>query len=757
IASLSVLTVAATITAITVPVVMNANQISSDNSIKNDTVKTATIKSSPMADQILKADSEQVMITKVKEFNANKKWDEVFSFTNENDGSLTNVVKEVIFSLESNTIAVFAINYIDDVKITNGANIVKATVNIVDNFVTKAADFDNKIKDISNKLNDLLKKETTQADQKKLYDSWTTTPKEIENGLVDSFKFDTTDNWNTVVKDISVIPGSYQIGETMPPLGIQVNLNNKYITSSLDKELLKFNINVDPTMDLTIENAIDHEGKLTAATNALKGLLVGDFNAQKAIYQGWNNKTPVELENAIKDIVTFKNGATVLAWETVVKNVTLKTGAFPETPNVVIPEVTITINLNDVYNANFGEKFLTITSGDLSTSGNINVTVIKEDANHANKLAAAKEVLTKALAGKSLSEQKVIYDGWKTKTPVGFEDAIKDIVTFKNGTNDLTWGDAVTSVTLTAGAFPANPGEKIPEVTIKINLNDTLYNATVGEEFLTIPSGDLGTSNKINVTVINSNDHDAKLTNATNALKGLLVGDFNAQKVIYDGWKTKTPVELENAIKDIVTFKNGTNDLTWGAAVTSVTLTAGAFPANPGEKIPEVTIKINLNDALYNATVGEEFLTIPSGDLGTSNKINVTVTNSNDHDAKLIAASKILEEALKSKTSFSEQEKLFKSWNNQPAPNDFEKEIEGIVTFSGMTWVDAVESVQLQKSNTFPANPGDLIPSVLIKINLKSGLSPIGDLLSIPSKPLGHSSTDNPKPTTPFTDLKKFK
>ncbi|MGL5246153.1 MAG: hypothetical protein ACRC8C_01130, partial [Mycoplasmoidaceae bacterium] len=496
IASLSVLTVAATITAITVPVVMNANQISSDNSIKNDTVKTATIKSSSMADQILKADSEQVMITKVKEFNANKKWDEVFSFTNENDGSLTNVVKEVIFSLESNTIAVFAINYNDDVKITNGANIVKATVNIVDNFVTRVPYFNGIISDITNKLNDLLKKQENKQAQKKLYDSWTTTPKEIENGLVDSFKFDTTDNWNTVVKNISVIPGSYQIDEPMPPLRIQVNLNSWYITSSLDKELLKFNINVDPLMKLDIYKSNDYETKLKYARTALTLLLINkDFNAQKAEYESWEKTTPNDLVTAIEGIVKFKNVGSInnenLPWNDIFESVTIATGIFPALPGQYIPGVEITININNKYSFNQGQKYLTFNMGTFGGSSNIALTV-DNSPQHATKLTNAANALKELLnVGVDTISQQEIYDGWAITTPPKLVDEIIDIVFFKDDSTVVDWVKAVEEVKIIPNdKIPLESGQPIPPIKIQIILNDK-YDST-DKTNLTIDITELG-------------------------------------------------------------------------------------------------------------------------------------------------------------------------------------------------------------------------------------------------------------------------
>ncbi|MGL5640063.1 MAG: hypothetical protein ACRDCD_00155, partial [Mycoplasmoidaceae bacterium] len=348
IASLSVLTVAATVTAITVPLVMNAKQIDDSNFIKNKTVKTVSIKDNSM-DQILKANTEAKMRAEVKKMNDNKSWDNFFTFTNENDGLLTDIVSEVIFSLENNDKAVFAINYIDDIKITNGSNIVKVNLN-TGSFVTRADDFQDKIDLVSNKLNDLLKKESSIDAQKIIFDGWgKNTPIEIRDGLVDSLIFNTEDKWDLVVKEIIVTPeANYEPSVKKPNLAIQVKLNNGYIISSDDEQKLKFNITLDPIIGLSISKSTDYNNLLTNATNVLNSLLTGDFNNQKEIYEGWNNNpAPDNFKNAIKGILSFNNGS--VKWDDAVEDVILKTATFPTKPGEPIPPVEIKINLKDVY------------------------------------------------------------------------------------------------------------------------------------------------------------------------------------------------------------------------------------------------------------------------------------------------------------------------------------------------------------------------------------------------------------------------
>ncbi|MGL5591373.1 MAG: hypothetical protein ACRDCF_01410, partial [Mycoplasmoidaceae bacterium] len=444
IASLSVLTVAATVTAITVPLVMNAKQIDDSNFIKDNTVKTATIKENSLMKEILEANTEKAMRDKVKEFNKQVDiWDKVFTFTNDNNKNVTNVVNEVMFSLDNDSTtkqAIFSIKYKDGIQAASGANIVKVNVNsIKDLSVTRVDDFDIKVQEISDKLNDLLKKEPTQLDQKKLYDSWgTNIPTEISSGVRNLFNFKEggEKTWTMFVKDISVTPGQYQVGEEMPPIGVKVNLKSGYLISSNNEKELKFDIVVkNPTIDLDIAESTDYNDKLINATKVLNGLLTGDFNEQKEIYEGWNNKSaPNTFKESIKGILSFNNGS--VSWDLAVKDVVLTTGTFPSQPGEQIPSVGISIKLNDIYSISSGEQLLSFNSNDLGNSNLINIKVTGEI-----EAAAAATTYLETIVTGSYDEQETAYTNLNGNATEEFINSIKNEIIFNGG--NVSWDDAV--------------------------------------------------------------------------------------------------------------------------------------------------------------------------------------------------------------------------------------------------------------------------------------------------------------------------
>ena len=101
------------------------------------------------------------------------------------------------------------------------------------------------------------------------------------------------------------------------------------------------------------------------------------------------------------------------------------------------------------------------------------MTVTKEDANFNEKLVAATSVLRNELNfATTIAAQKTLYESWAMadKIPVGFEDALKGIVTFDGG---ITWDTAFKRVKIIPSTFPAATGLEIPAVKITIELKKT--------------------------------------------------------------------------------------------------------------------------------------------------------------------------------------------------------------------------------------------------------------------------------------------
>ncbi|MGL5246527.1 MAG: hypothetical protein ACRC8C_03095 [Mycoplasmoidaceae bacterium] len=474
--------------------------------------------------------------------------------------------------------------------------------------------------------------------------------------------------------------------------------------------------------------------KLTAATEYLAGLLAGkDFATQKAIYDGWEKTVPPELENKIKDIVTFNDKQ--IDWITAVSGIKITVGKIEA--GQPIPPIKIKINLNNRYVADLNKLLVEIT--ELGDSPKIDATIAAGDA---TKLEAATKILNTILSGKDFASQKAIYDGWNNQpAPVGFEDAIKGIVTFKDGTKDLVWDDVVRDVTLTTSSSSALPLTKIPPVGIGINLKPE-YKALSGIDLLKFDSADtLGNWNQISLTVSKIEDkaYAAKLEAATKVLADSLKPlDYAAQKALIDSWNSKpAPATFVDTIKDIVTFKDGTKDLVWDDVVKDVTLVT--FRGNPGDKI---TIKININLKLeYKNISSPDLLEFNSADtLGNWNtRINLDVTKNVDYDTKLNTIKTALTTLLGNATDLAEQKKIYNDLAIN-TPNDVKTEIMDIVTFNDGTnpidWIDAVEEIKIILNDTPTLLTGQPIPPIKIQIILNDKYDST-DKTNLTTEPVG--------------------
>ena len=142
------------------------------------------------------------------------------------------------------------------------------------------------------------------------------------------------------------------------------------------------------------------------------------------------------------------------------------------------------------------------------------------------------------------------------KIPVGFEDALKGIITFVGG---ITSDTIVKGVVIKPSApFPVTTGVEIPAVTITIELNENYTPNSGSEGLLTFDSNTLGKTTKLGVSITNDTDHDVKLTAATSILTKALTDapTLAAQKTLYEGWATpaNVPEAFTTALKGIVTF-----------------------------------------------------------------------------------------------------------------------------------------------------------------------------------------------------------
>ncbi|MGL5246528.1 MAG: hypothetical protein ACRC8C_03100 [Mycoplasmoidaceae bacterium] len=481
--------------------------------------------------------------------------------------------------------------------------------------------------------------------------------------------------------------------------GIKNNDNASVIKANMKK------------IHIFINRAVDYDTKLINSTNVLNNLLIGNFDNQKAIYESWSLEAPAEFKLAIKDILKFNNNIT---WDEAVKIVNLIPGKFPD-PNQEIPSVEIEIKLNDKYSVNIGNNLLKFRSNNLSNSSKIDLTIDK-NLNYDTKLNDVNLALENLLNGKSFQEQKATYDDWKTNTPVAINDAIVDIVNFSGG--QVSWIDAFKSVSLKPNTFPNDVSQTIPSIEITIQLNDK-YNVTSGQDLLKFNSRDLGVAAKIDLTIDKNLNYDTKLNDVNLVLKTLLNGkSFQEQKVAYDDWKINTPVEVINAIVDIVNFNGG--QVNWIDAFKSVSLKPSTFPNDFNLTIPGIEITIQLNDK-YNVTSGQDLLIFNSEDLGVAAKIKVNVRPVEVQRRNL---SIILKDLLSGKT-LGEQKIIYDGWGVNNLPPNFESTLQKTIIFDegNLNWSDVVRNFEFIKESAFPDKPNNLIPHIRIKINLNEKYS----------------------------------
>ena len=625
--------------------------------------------------------------------------------------------------------------------------------------ITNATDHADKLDAATLVLSNALAAAATIDDQKTLYESWSTganVPAGFEDALKGIVTFGPENNWNDVVADIAITPGAFTstIDTIIPPVEIKITLNPGYTAAADSVKLLTFNSGdlgkTKATTEVVVANASDHNAKLTAATSILTKALTDapTLAAQKTLYEGWATpaNVPKAFTTALKGIVTFgpRNN-----WNDVVAGIAITHGAFSSTIDTIIPPVEIKITLKTGYTATTGSvNLLTFNSGDLGKTKATTEVVVADADDHAVKLTAATKVLKDLLASETtIAGQKALYESWAMadKIPVGFEDALKGIVTFDGG---ITWETAFEGVKITPRNFISAVNSQIPEVEITITLK-TSYTATTGSvNLLTFNSGDLGkTKATTEVVVADADDHAVKLTAATKVLKDLLASETTIadQEALYKSWATpaNVPVEFTTALKGIVTFDGG---ITWETAFEGVKITPRNFISAVNSQIPEVEITITLKTS-YTATTGSvNLLTFNSGDLGkTKATTEVVVADADDHAVKLTAATKVLKDLLASETTIAGQEALYKSWAT-PAnvPVEFTTALKGIVTFDngGITWDNAVNGVII-KTSAFPATAGEKILPVKITIELNEGYtanSVTGSSLSFDSGDLGQTA-----------------
>ncbi|MGL5591375.1 MAG: hypothetical protein ACRDCF_01420 [Mycoplasmoidaceae bacterium] len=604
---LSVLSVVSTVTAITVPVVMHLNQESNSGSDNDNTIQKVLVKEGGIIDEILSLATEDEMITKVDAFNKGNKWDEVFTFTNENEKTVTGVVEEVLFNLDTKLVkaqGVFTIIYKEEIKAASGASVIRVDRNDIPLTVIKSIDYDAKLAAATDILANLLAGASDFAVQKDMINNWNNKPApiEFENAIKDIVNFsDGTNNfdWDIIVKDVTLRTSI--LGTELPltqilPVRIQINLNEGY-NATVGRDFLIFDsadaLGNWKEANLTISKIgdLEYNTKLEAATKVLADLLSPlDFEAQKDMINSWNGKiASTEFVDAIKGILTFKDGSNNWDWDNVVKDVTLQTNiSGSELPLTPILPVKIQINLNDGYIATDGGNLLLFDSDALGNWNQINLIVSDIDA---AKKADVTAFLNDLLAGKTFEEQEIEYNSWKTETPVGLKTVIKDIVTF----DGLNWDTVVADIKVNTNYIEA--GSDILPFDIQIILKPE-YNAIEPNKLL-ITIDSLGTASKINLTMTQGQNYQKKFDD----IKDSIILEFDnalnleEQQKIYNDL-VDVPANIYLPIIDIFAFHNAKDEpIKWNEVVRDIEVILNAdFTLVPGLEIPPIKIQIILTD-----------------------------------------------------------------------------------------------------------------------------------------------------------------
>ena len=722
--SLSVLAVTATVTAITVPLVMHANNVDDQNLNRDETIKeVALVLNSDPIQRITKSISESEILDIVKSTNETPNgWKDAFKLTNENDKIIKNAIKSVELVITRSPIVdgkqdiqlTFLITYNDGIKFNSQSSIIKhkmpknivTSLAIVTEGVTKFTKLVNaNLSEIKNNgLQTWLNKAETQGEIAKLL-----TAKQGETNVPVS-----------LANSEDITPkGSFRYKIKITPMfdgGSQENIfflsqNIVFPEISLEK------------IELALENSADFDDKKTAATKVLNDLLASKTTIadKKALYDSWKTETPVTFKEALSELLVVTDKS--YNWTDILKEIKITPGTFPETVGLPIPKVSVEIILKDDFSASTTSANL--LKFDITGFGDTTKQVLITNAtDHADKLDAATLVLSNALAAAAtIDAQKTLYDGWSTgaDVPAGFEDALKGIVTFGPENN---WNDVVADIAITPGAFTSTIDTIIPQVGITITLKTGYTATTDSEKFLKFNSGDLGkTKATTEVVVADADDHNAKLNDATLVLSNALTDapTLAAQKTLYEGWATpaNVPEAFITALKGIVTFGPENN---WNDVVADIAITPGAFTSTIDTIIPQVGITITLKTGYTATTDSEKFLKFNSGDLGkTKATTEVVVADADDHAVKLDAATKVLKDLLAIETTIDAQKTLYESWSAaNKIPEAFITALKDIVTFDGgITWETAFKGVKITPSTPFPVTTGAEIPPVTITIELK--------------------------------------
>ncbi|MGL4617270.1 MAG: hypothetical protein ACRCUM_03445, partial [Mycoplasmoidaceae bacterium] len=489
-------------------------------------------------------------------------------------------------------------------------------------------------------------------------------------------------------------------GQPIPNIEVLVNVSGDYIPTNPDLLKIVFN-GLGTTGSMNI-NITKDDTKIEEAKQILINELdVNDIDTQRNIYDGWTvDNLPNGFLNAIKGAFNFGDG---LDWDIVVDNITLTKGDFPDTSGQPIPNIEVLVNVSSDYIPTNPETLKIVFDG-LGTTGLINLEVKKSDS-YDDILTKATGSLLNLLTGDFI-EQREKYNGWNNNSaPIEFREQIKGILSFNNETID--WDNVVEDVVLNTAEFPSKPGDAIPPVGISINLKD-IYNISSGKEYLSFNSNSFGSSNNANVSIGNMPEVQ---TAATTYLKGLLTGNHDNQRKVYESWDKKPNPGLESEIQKIVKFNDASFE--WKNVVNNITISnLETFPPTSGNPIPAVKIEIILNDGY------EGNLSFNSNSFGNSN-LNVSISNPGQCS---VAATNYLKRLLNNKT-YEQQKNEYESWVTQ-IPIELEAEISKVAKFTStnITWEKIFKNFSIKPYANFPSKGSTSnIPYITITINFKEG------------------------------------
>ena len=712
--SLSILAVTSTVTAITVPLLMHANNVDNENSNREITITEAKLVTSNKEIQsILKGNSESEMLDIVKSINGRTNgWSGAFKLTNENDKTVNNVIKEVDLAVTRGLIAndkqainfTFLITYNDGIKFNGKSSLIRhelqkniiTSLELVPDNVTRFTSLVNRdlaeIKDSG--LQAWLNKQIIREEIAKLLiakQGATNVPVHFANS-----------------EDITT-EGSLRYKIRITPAFDAINEEDSYF---LAQDIVLPQIGLEK-IELALEDSAEAANKKIAAAKVLIDELnfAATIAEQKEVYDSWKIETPFAFKEALNNLLTVTGKG--YSWTDILKEIKISTGTFPATAGLPVPDVSVEIILKDDFSANAATAGLlkfNITGLGFSTKQ----VSISKSSSFDTIVGSVKTKLEDLLKTQvSIGAEKALYDSWGNTTPNEIKYGLKDSLIFDGGVT--TWDSTVIDIIVKPGTYPSTNNADIPPLAITIVLKDGVK-ASAGKEFLNF-NINLGKSS-YKLTATKADTYDAKLNEATTVLSNALANatTLSAQKALYEEWATKTPAGFANILKGIVKF-DGT--VTWDNVVTGISIIPGAFPSAINVDIPPVEIKINLNKDYIVSN--PELLTLTSGALGkTKTTTETVVVNADDHATKLAAATLVLRTALDKANTVDAQKIVYDGWSTN-VPAEFVTALIDIVKFDGgITWDTAVKDVTLTP-RSFPTAVGQAIPKVGITINLNTG------------------------------------